>query len=93
MNGNAKLLPNVTLVLAMETYYSQAECAQKGIALLNRIGRYFVSGWALTVPSSNFHHPWHISQDYWSLLCFGNGGGGSDDEGVLQTASHTFHYF
>ena len=57
INGNAKLLPNVTLVLAMETYHSETDAVQKGIALLNRIGRYFVSGWALTAPSSNFRHP------------------------------------
>ena len=29
INGNAKLLPNVTLVLAMETYYSQADMLVK----------------------------------------------------------------
>ena len=44
INGNNKLLPNVTLVLAMETYYSEADMLVKGGALLNRIGRYFVSG-------------------------------------------------
>ena len=55
INGNAKLLPNVTLVLAMQTYHTQTDAVQKGIALLNRVGRYFVSGWALTVPSSLFH--------------------------------------
>ena len=97
INGNAKLLPNVTLVLAMQTYHTQTDAVQKGIALLNRIGRYFVSGWALTVPSSNVHQTIPIdsvalSQDYWSFLCFGNSGAGSDDEGVPQTASHIFQH-
>ena len=29
INGNAELLPNVTMVLAMETYYSQADMLVK----------------------------------------------------------------
>ena len=29
INGNAKLLPNATLVLAMETYFSEADMVAK----------------------------------------------------------------